>query len=62
MEKYNSEKELLKTIAQRKYYLFIATILVIISGFLLFNQISYIGTAYKENTNASNQNVIILYN
>jgi hypothetical protein len=57
MEKNNSDKEILKTLAQKNHYLLIVMLLIIISGFLLFNQISYMGSIYQENKNIDIDNV-----
>lgn len=48
MEKYDA-KDLLKNISQKKFLYLIIIFLVIFSGFLLFNQISYLGNVYNSN-------------
>lgn len=59
MEKQNVEKELIKTIIDRKVYLLVVMFLVVISGFLLFNQISYLNSVYDETGNPSHNKVSI---
>ena len=51
MEKQNYEKEVFKTISKKKFFFFTLVLLVIFSGFLLFNQISYLNSVYDENRN-----------
>jgi hypothetical protein len=51
MEKQNLEREVLKNITKRKFYFLTIMFLIILSGFLLFNQITYMNSAYDENRN-----------
>ena len=49
MEKQNLEREMLKNISKRKFYFLTIMFLMILSGFLLFNQITYLNSVYDEN-------------
>ena len=52
MEKEHSlEREMLKNITTRKLYFFAIMFLIILSGFLLFNQITFLNSAYDERRN-----------
>jgi hypothetical protein len=46
----NSGKEAFKNITQKKFLYIIVVLLVIISGFLLFNQISYLNSVYDDDS------------
>jgi hypothetical protein len=48
MEKHQLEREILKNITKRKFYFLTIMILIVISGFLLFNQINYLNSIYDE--------------
>ena len=52
MEKeHGLEREMLKNITKRKLYFFAIMFLIILSGFLLFNQITFLNSAYDERRN-----------
>jgi hypothetical protein len=48
MEKHQLEREILKNITKRKFYFLTIMILIVVSGFLLFNQINYLNATYDE--------------
>jgi hypothetical protein len=48
MEKHQLEREILKNITKRKFYFLTIMVLIVVSGFLLFNQINYLNATYDE--------------
>jgi hypothetical protein len=60
MEKQNLEREMLKNISKRKFYFLTIMLLMIFSGFLLFNQITYLNSVYDENRNKLQIEKVIL--
>ncbi len=48
MDKYSKTKKALHNISQKKFLYSVVVLLVILSGFLLFNQIAYLNTIYDE--------------
>lgn len=54
MEKQTG-KDILSNITKKKFTYMIIIILIILSGFLLFNHISYLNKHYKQNKNTQNK-------
>jgi hypothetical protein len=62
MEKQRKlEDEILQNINKRKFYFLLVIILILISGFLLFNQITYLNGAYDNKRNIY-QKEMVLFN
>ena len=62
MEKNQFEKEVLKNISKRKFYFLTIMILIIVSGFLLFNQINYLNENYDEDRARIQSEKVLFFN
>jgi hypothetical protein len=62
MEKNSMNKEVFKNLSRKKFLYSIVIFLVILSGFLLFNQISYLNSVYDTKIVKSHTKVIIFIN